>query len=74
MNIPTILVWLLMSLPSSGSSQTGIAAAIVIERFPTQAECERVANWVMVNSTTAQPKGYAPRVGCIQATIIKDSK
>jgi len=63
----TILVWLLISLPASGTSQTGIAPASVVERFESAPECERVAYYITAN----RKEGYAtPRVGCIQARVV----
>lgn len=52
----TITVWLLFLAVSSGMAQAEA-------KYPTQAECERVAQLV-------QRKGYAQNV-CVQATIIK---
>jgi hypothetical protein len=60
-------VWLLISFGAHWSG-SGSYPTQVIERFPTQAECERVRDWL---KPPKEPQGGLPRVGCIQATIVR---
>ena len=59
----TILVWLLIGLPWSGSSSTNKPATLVA-KFATVEECTRVREVIDTTSVTR----------CVQANIVKEWK
>lgn len=67
----TILVWLLISLPTNDISYGNQPYAHVVERFATQDECQRVG---AVLTTPAGPTdgGARLKLRCVQARIAKD--
>lgn len=62
----TILVWLLISLPSYSSSNVnpGNHHAVVVERFLDVEECQRVGKIIKQNTDS-----YSHKSMCIQARI-----
>lgn len=59
----TITIWLLVSI-GNGFVTGGAASTGTVERFATQAECERVMRW-------AHGYSHPPLLGCIQATVAR---
>ena len=59
--ITTVLVWLLVSLPTDYDKNR--KPAVTVERFATVEECERVKKVISDSST------FRPEMRCIQANI-----
>lgn len=61
----TITVWLLISIGYNGSNAGYAQPTLVVERFATVQECQRVAK-VIVDSSYG-----GARLQCVQATVAR---
>lgn len=61
----TITLWLLVSIGTTRYGHPN-TPTMVVERFATAQECERVRNWMAPGKHTGEPA-----LGCIEAKVVR---